>query len=73
MPDYAACQNRICPRRVTCARYLMVYGHWQTVGGFKAEGCTHYVDVSKDPPWHVHKAEDVDKRLDAQGVVSPEE
>jgi len=51
----------------------MVYGHWQTVGGFKAEGCTHYVDVSKDPPWHVHKAEDVDKRLDAQGVVSPEE
>lgn len=36
MPDYSACQNQTCPKRHSCARYLMIWSEYhQSVGAFE--------------------------------------
>lgn len=49
MPDYSACRNKTCPRRLGCARYRMAWGHWQTMASFEAEGCTHFFSLEGAP------------------------
>lgn len=64
MPDYSACANPTCERRLTCARYRMKYGHWQSIGGFHAEGCTHYIEVDpKRALWGCVSETEADKRV----------
>lgn len=63
MPDYSACRNKSCGRRATCARYLMVYGHWQSVSSFTAEGCTHYWGISEGQQFSINTVEEVDARI----------
>ena len=58
MPDYSACLNRNCDRRLDCARYRMRHSERQTVAEFPAEGCTAYLSLAVDHPWPTYPGED---------------
>ena len=54
MPDYSACQNQTCPKRHSCARYLMIWSEYhQSVGAFEGpqDGCL--IPVA-DAPFKCH-------------------
>lgn len=61
VPDYSACRNRTCPRRLACARYRMAWGHWQSMASFKAEGCTHFFPL-EGAPFHFVSEDEADVR-----------
>lgn len=50
MPDYAACKEHKCPKRVKCARYLMIPSGYQTYILPKELPCDSYWNIDKKPP-----------------------
>ena len=44
MPDYAACMNKDCEKRKTCARYMMKFSNYQSVADFNDKNCDNNND-----------------------------
>ena len=59
--DIAACRNKACGQRLSCARYRMVVGDRQTFAMFEPVwssamrlwSCADHVSVTP-PPWPLH-------------------
>ena len=49
MPDYTACRNHSCSRRMRCARYRMRYSDRQSMSSFPSQDCTYYIDLDVAP------------------------
>lgn len=61
VPDYSACSNKTCDRRLECARYRMRWSMYQSVGEFESKDCTYFMGMA-DPPFHVVTEEEADAR-----------
>jgi hypothetical protein len=61
MPDYSACVNKTCPLRGHCARYLMVWGDYQSVSSFKpVDGKCAYRMPTEDAPFRLKTLDEAD-------------
>ena len=59
MPDYSACKGVKCEKKNKCCRYLMVWGHWQSVMQPDPKTCVHFWDVKSGAPFKLKELQDV--------------